>query len=118
MSLGFVLMKQIFGTKRELSFRQSNQPRSYDILNENKNLMIRNHRHLILTNGKFTEKFSYDNIVPTTTKLLESVTPLQSANLPKRVTASTFINSSKSIVPNSTKVTRSGRVLKKPKQVY
>ena len=113
MSLGFVLMKKIFGTKRE-----SNQPRSYDILNENENLMIRNHRHLILTNGKFTKKFSYDNIVPTTTKLLESVTPLQSANLPKRVTASTFINSSKSIVPNSTKVTRSGRVLKKPKQVY
>ena len=111
-------MKKFFGTKRELSFKQSNQPRSYDVLNENKSLMIRNRRHLILTNGKFTEKFSYGNIIPTTTKLLESVTPPQTANLPKRVTASTFINPSKSIVPNRTKVTRSERVLKKPKQVY
>ena len=49
--------------------------------------MIRNHTHLIPTNEKFTEKFTekfnYDNIIPTTTKLPESVAPLQTVNLPK-----------------------------------
>ena len=45
--------------------------------------MIRNRRHLIPTKEKFTEKFSYDNIIPTTAKLLESVAPWQTANWPK-----------------------------------
>ena len=94
--------------------KQTNRPRSYDVLNENGNVMIRNRRHLIPTNKKLTKKFNYDNIIPTTTKLLESVATLQTANSSKPVTSSTTINPSKPIVPNRTKVNRSGCVSKKP----
>ena len=45
--------------------------------------MIRSRRHLIPTNEKLTEKFSYDEIIPNTTKLPESVAPPQTANSPK-----------------------------------
>ena len=76
--------------------------------------MIRNHRHLILTNKKFTEKFSHNNIIPPTTKSPERIAPLQIANSPKPVTSLTTINPSKPITPNQTKVTQSGHVLKKP----
>ena len=37
--------------------------------------------------GDFTPKFSYNNIIPTTTKLPEYVTPSQTADLPKPVTS-------------------------------
>ena len=76
--------------------------------------MIRNRRHLIPTNEKFIEKFSYDNIIPPTTKSPESIVPPQTANSPKLVTSSTTITLSKPIALNETKVTRSGRVSKKP----
>ena len=99
--------------KKGIVIKQNNRPRSYDVLNENGNVMIRNRRHLIPTNEKFTEKFSYDNIIPPTTKSPESIAPLQTANSPKPVTSSTTINPSKPIAPNETKVTRSGRVSKK-----
>ena len=36
--------------------------------------------------------FSYNNVIPPTTKSLESITPSQTANLPKPVTSSTTIN--------------------------
>ena len=107
-------MNKIFGTKRSFVIKQNKRPRSYDVLNEDGNVMIRNRRHLIPTNEKFTEKFSYDNIIPTTTRSPESVAPPQTVNSPKRITSSTTINPSKPIAPNGTKVTRSGRVLKKP----
>ena len=77
--------------------------------------MIKNHRHLILTNEKFIKKFSYDNI-PTTTKLSESVAPPQTAILPKHVTSLTTINTSKPIAPNGTKVIR--MCFEKTRQVY
>ena len=80
--------------------------------------MIRNCRHLIPTNEKFTDKFSYDDIIPTNTKLPESVAPPQTANSPKPLTPSTTVNPPKPIGPNRTKITRSGRVSKKTKQVY
>ena len=89
--------------------KQNNQPQLYDVLNKNGNVMIRNHRHLTLTNEKFTKKFSYDNIPPTT-KSPESIAPLQTANSPKPITSSITINPSKPIAPNETKVTRSGHV--------
>ena len=92
--------------------KQNNRPRSFDVLNENGNVMIRNCRHLIPTNEKFTEQFSYDNIIPPTTKSPESIAPPQTANSLKPVTSSTTINPSKSITPNQTKVIRSGRVSK------
>ena len=38
------------------------------------------------------KKFSYDNIIPPTTKSLESITPSQTANSPKPITSSTTIN--------------------------
>ena len=49
-------------------------------LDKNRNVMIRNCRHLIPINEKFTKKFSYNNIIPPNNKLLERVTPLQTAN--------------------------------------
>ena len=76
--------------------------------------MIRNRRHLILTNEKFNEKFSYDNIIQTTTKLPQSVAPPQTVNSSKPVTSSTTINPWKPVAPNGIKVTRSRRVSKKP----
>ena len=100
--------------KKGIVIKQTNRPRSYDVLNENGNVMIRNRRHLIPTNKKFTEKFSYSNIIPPTTKLPERVASPQTANSPKAVTSSTTINPSKTIAPNGTKVTRSGRVSKQP----
>ena len=71
--------------------------------------MIRNRRHLVTTNEKFTEKFSYSNIIPPTTKSTKSMAPPL-----KLVTSSTTINPLKTIGRSETKVTRSGRVLKKP----
>ena len=91
--------------KKGIVIKQNNRPRSYDVLNENGNVMIRNRRHLIPTNEKFTEKFSYDNIIPPTTKSLESIAPPQTTNSPKPVTSSTTINPSKLIAPNEAKVT-------------
>ena len=79
--------------------------------------MIRNRRHLIPTNEKFTEKFSYNNIIPPATKSPESIAPPQTANPLKPVTSLTTINPSKPMAPNETKVTRSG-CFKKNKQVY
>ena len=100
--------------KKDIALRQNNLPQSYDILKENRNVMIRNRRHLTQTNEKFTEKFSYYNIILTTTKLPENVAPPQTANSPKPVTSLTTINPSKPIAPNGTKVTQSAFVLKKP----
>ena len=71
--------------------------------------MIRNRRHLITTNKKFTEKFSYSNIIPPIIKSTKSIAPPL-----KLVTSSTTINPLKTIGRSETKVTRSGRVLKKP----
>ena len=69
--------------KKTIVIKQNNWTRSYDALNENRNVMIRSRRHLIPTNEKLTEKFSYDEIIPNTTKLPESVAPPQTANSPK-----------------------------------
>ena len=66
------------------------------------------------TNEKFTEKVSYDNIIPTTTKLPKSVKLPQTSNSLKPIASSTTINPSKPIAPNGTKVTRLESVLKKP----
>ena len=41
----------------------NNSPRSYNVLNEKGNLIIRNRRHLIPTNEKFIVKHDYDNII-------------------------------------------------------
>ena len=104
--------------KKSIVIKQNNRPLLYNVLNENRNVMIRNHRHFILTNEKFTDKFSYNNIIPPTTKSPESIAPLQTANSPKPVTPSTTINPLKHIALNETKVTWSGHASKKTKQVY
>ena len=104
--------------KEGIVINRNNWPRSYNVLNESGNVMIRNGRHFISTNEKITEKFSYDSIIPSTTKLPESVAPRQTVNSPKPATSSTTINPSKPIVPNGTKITQSGRVSKSTKQVY
>ena len=101
-------MSKIFWDKKDIVMKQINRPRSYDALNENGNVIIRNCRYLILTNEKFTEKFSCDNIMLTTTKLPESLAQPQTANLPKSVISSANINPLKPIKSNGTKVIRSG----------
>ena len=74
---------------------------------ENGNVIIRNRRHLILTDEKFTQKFSNGNIIPAFTELSEGVAPLQFTSLSKPVTSLTTINHLKSIAPNVTKITQS-----------
>ena len=63
---------------------------------ENGNVIIRNRRHLILTDE-----------MPAFTELSEGVAPLQFTNLSKPVTSLTTINHLKSIAPNVTKITQS-----------
>ena len=49
--------------KKESVVAPNDRPRSYNVLNEKRNLIIRNHCHLIPTNGKFIVKYNYDNII-------------------------------------------------------
>ena len=77
-----VLMMKTTVSNNHISWL-NNQPRSYDALNENENVMIRNRRHLIPAYEKFPEKFSYGNIMPISTKLQEKVAPPQAANFAK-----------------------------------
>ena len=44
--------------KKGIAIKENSRPRSHNVLNENRDVMIRNHRHLITTNKKFTEKSS------------------------------------------------------------
>ena len=106
--------KQNLCDKKGINIKKSNRPRSYDVLNENENVMVRNRKHLITTNEKSIEKFSYSNIIPTTTKPTKRMAPPQTTNLLKLVTSSTTINPLKTIGHNETRL---GRVLKKNKQV-
>ena len=92
--------------RKDIVIKQNKRPRSYDALNENGNVMLRNRRNLITTNENFTEKFSYGNIIPTTAKLPESAATLQTANSPKPVTSLLTINPLKPMAPNGTEVTR------------
>ena len=46
--------------KKCIVIKQNNRPRSYDVLNENGNVIIRNRWHLIPTNEKFTEKLEIE----------------------------------------------------------
>ena len=41
---------------------QSSQPRSYNVLNERRNVIRRNRRHLIPTNEDFEPKMNYDDL--------------------------------------------------------
>ena len=99
--------------KNRVVINRNNRSRSCDILNENGNVVIRNRRHLIPTDEKITHKFIYSNFISTTANLPESVAPLQTTNSLKPVTSLVTINSSKSVAPSGTKITRSGLVLKK-----
>ena len=86
----------------------------YPVQNENGYAIIRNHRHLILTDEKFTQKFSNGNIRPASTELPEGVAPLQTTNLSKPVTSLTTINHLRPITPNLTKEIPSWHASKKP----
>ena len=105
--------KQNLWGKKSIVVNQSNRPQSCNVLSENRNVVIRNRRHLIPTNDKLTQKFSSDNFIVTTTKLPESVSPLQTTSSPKPVTSLATIDSLKPVSPNGTKITRFGLVLKK-----
>ena len=86
---------------------RSNGTGLYTTQNEKGNVIIRNRRHLILTDEKFTQKFSNGNIRAASTELPGGVAPLQTTNLSKPVTSLTTINHLKPITPNLTKTTRS-----------
>ena len=47
---------------------QNDHSRSFNVLNEKSNLIIRNHRRLIPTNDKFIAKQNYENIQPSEIK--------------------------------------------------
>ena len=108
--------------KKSIVIKQNNRPQLYDVLNKNENVIIRNRWHLMPTDEKFTDKSCYDNIIPPTTKLPESVAPPQTAKSPEPIISLTTINLSKLIAPNGAKLNLSGRVSKKKekkkKQVY
>ena len=89
--------KQNLWDKKGINIKQGNRPRSYDVLKENENVTIRNHKHLITTNEKSIEKFSYSSIIPTTTKPTKRMAPPQTTNLLKLVTSSTTVNPLKTI---------------------
>ena len=77
-------------------------PRSYNILNKNVNLIIRNRRHLIPTNMKFSVKHYYENVIePNETPSRKTVAPARTDIL-------------SNIVAPSVR-TKSERITRKPK---
>ena len=81
----------------------NDRPRSYNVLNEKGNLIIRNRRHLIPANEKFSVKHDYDNIIEPS----ETTSP------------KTFVQTKTDIPSNLTTPpvrTKSGRIIKKPRR--
>ena len=81
----------------------NDRPRSYNVLNDKGNLIIRNPHHLIPTNKKFIVKHDYDNIIE-----------------PSETTSKkTFLQTKTDIPSNITTPpvrTKSGRIIKKTKR--
>ena len=80
-------------------------PRSYNVLNEKGNLIIRNHLHLIPTSEKFIVKHDYDNIIE----------PSETTSQKTFVQTKTDIPS---IITTPPIRTKSGRIIKKPKRYF
>ena len=83
----------------------NDRPRSYNVLNEKGNLIIRNCRHLIPTNEKFIVKHDYDNIIE----------PSETTSQKTLVQTKTDIPSNITTPPVRTK---SGHISKKPKRYF
>ena len=75
---------------------------SYNVLNKMGNLIIKNLRHLIATNEKFTVKYDYENMIE----------PSEITSQKTDVPTTTGITSN--IVASSVRAT-SGRIIKNPK---
>ena len=79
------------------------RPRSYNVLNEKGNLIIRNRRHLIPTNERFIVKHGYDNIIgPSETTSQKTVVQART-DIPSNITAPPIKR-------------KSGRIIRKPKR--
>ena len=88
--------------KKGSAIAPNDRPRSYSVLNEKGNLIIRNCRHLIPTKEKFIVKHDYDNIIE----------PSETTSQKTFVQTKTDIPSNITTPPVRTK---SGRISKKPK---
>ena len=77
--------------------------RSYNILNEKGNLIIRNSRHLIPANEKFIVKHDYDNITEPSEKTSQKTVVQARTEIPSNITAPPVR-------------TKSGRIIKKTKR--
>ena len=75
---------------------------SYNVLNKMGNLIIKNLRHLIATNEKFTVKYDYENMIE----------PSEITSQKTDVPTTTGITSN--IVASSVRA-KSGRIIKNPK---
>ena len=89
--------------KKRSDFAPINPPRSYNILNEKGNLIIRNSRHLIPSNEKFIVKHDYDNIIELSGKTSQKTVVQAKTEIPSNITAPPV-------------KTRSGRIIKKTKR--
>ena len=81
----------------------NDRSRSYNVLNEKGNSIIRNRRHLIPTNEILIDKHDYDNIIE----------PSEATSQKTFVQAKTDISS---IITTPPVRTKSGRIIKKPKR--
>ena len=74
--------------KKESGIARNDHPRSYNVLNEKGNLIIRNRRHIITTNEKCVVRHNYENgKEPSETILRKTVIPLRT-DIPSNIAAS------------------------------
>ena len=73
--------------KKESGIARNDHPRSYNVLNEKDNLIIRNRHHIIPTNEKFIVRHDYEYIKkPSETILRKTIVPLRT-DIPSNIPA-------------------------------
>ena len=66
----------------------NDRPRSYNVLNEKGNLIIRNRRHLIPTNEKLIVKHDYDKIIEPSETTSQKTLVQTKTDIPSNITTS------------------------------
>ena len=66
----------------------NDRPRSYNVLNEKGNLIIRNRRHLIPTNEKLIVKHDYDKIIEPSETISQKTLVQTKTDIPSNITTS------------------------------
>ena len=94
--------KKTLWDKKRIVVCQNNRPQSFDILNNWGNLLTRNSHHLIPTTEKFNIKHDYNNAIPVSNTSTHS--NLMTDNQHEKPTLEDVYR------------TKSGRIVKKPKQ--